>query len=81
MFKIKIYDLDNSYIYMSDMIKNNEPIFEYEFKQPNTEEEFDEIVKNIGHEGFLYQLLKDETLYTEGIMTADSLYDDLIIGE
>ena len=49
MFKIKIYDLDNSYIHMSDMMENNEPVFEYEFKQPNTEEEFDEIIKNTKH--------------------------------
>ena len=69
MFKIKIYDLDNSYIYMSD-----------EFKQPNTEEEFDEIIKNIGYEGYLYRLLKDNKSYADGIMTADSLYDDLMIG-
>lgn len=80
MFKIKIYDLDNSYIYMSDMMENNEPVFEYEFKQQNTEEEFDEIIKNIGYEGYLYRLLKDNKSYADGIMTADSLYDDLMIG-
>lgn len=80
MFKIKTYDLDNSYIYMSDMMKNNEPVFEYEFKQPNTEEEFDEIVSHIGHEGYLYELLKNNKPYADGIMTADSLYDDLMIG-
>lgn len=77
MFKICIYDIDNSYVYMSEMMENNKPVFEYEFEQPNTEEEFNEIVRDIEHEGFLYQLLKDNKLYTEGIMTADSLYDDL----
>lgn len=46
---------------------------------PNTEEEFDAIDNKIQYKGYAYTLLKDDnTLYSSGIYTSDSLYDDLI---
>lgn len=78
MFEIKIYDLDNTYEFMADMIKNNKPIFNYYFEQPNTEEDFNKLINKIDYEGYLYELLKDNKPYTSGIVTADSLYDDIM---
>lgn len=79
MFEIKIYDLDPKYKLMSEMIKNNEPVFTMTFNRPKTEEEFNAFVASFDYEGFLYEMLKDGQPYCEGIVTADSFYDDLMI--
>lgn len=78
MFKIYVYDIDNKYTYMSDMMANNKPVFSYEFETPKNEKEFENIVEAIKHEGFLYELFLNNKIYAEGIVTADSLYDDLM---
>lgn len=78
-FKINIYDLDNNYKYMTDMMKNNDPVFTKEFNKPKTEEEFNAFVASFDYEGYLYEILKNGESYCEGIVTADSLHDDLMI--
>ncbi len=77
MHTIFIYNYDENYTFLSEMM-NTKPLFTLEFDNPKDDIEFDNLLmKQLDYEGYLYRLLKDNKIYSEGIFTADSLYDDL----
>lgn len=81
MFEIKIYDYDDKYTYLSEMMAANPPIYKLKFNQPKNNSEFDTLIAKLEYEGYLYELLKNNEPYSEGIFTADSLHDDLFIAD
>ena len=77
MYSIFIYNYDENYTFFSEMM-NVKPIFVLEFEKPKDENDFDNnLMPQLDYEGYLYRLMKDNEMYSEGIFTADSLYEDL----
>lgn len=80
MFEIKIYNYDDRYTFLYEMMAKK-PLYTLQFNQPKDEAEFNTLISKLDYEGYLYELLKNNEPYSDGIFTADSLYDDLFIAD
>ena len=80
MLKIKLYDYDDRYDFLADMmIKDNLVHVVIIEQMPQNEEEIDTILKVLGeHEGYLYEIINDDYMFSTGINTSDSIYEDII---
>lgn len=78
MYRIDFFNVDPDFIYLADMMIPKNKVFSATFLPPDTEEEFNMIAIAFEYEGYLYRLYKDDKLYSEGIYTTDSLYDDIM---
>ena len=78
MYTMKLYMFDKNERFLEDMMKKENLIKTIEFEQPNSEIEFEVLMESIDYEGCLYSLYKDGKSFCSGVLTSDSLYDDIM---
>ena len=78
MYTMKLYMFDKNERFLEDMMKKENLIKTIEFEQPNSEIEFEVLMESIDYEGCLYSLYKDGKSLCSGVLTSDSLYDDIM---
>lgn len=77
MFSLKIYNYDEEFISIDDMMIEKNFIKEIMFPQPNQDQLNDILNSLIVYEGYLYQLYLGEEFLSSGVMSVDAITDDL----
>jgi hypothetical protein len=77
MFNLKLYNYDEEFVSIDDMMIEKNFIKEIMFPQPN-QEQLEEILNSLAdYEGYLYQLYLGEELFSSGVVSIDSLAEDI----
>lgn len=77
MFSLKIYNYDEEFVSIDDMMIEKNFIKEIMFPRPN-QEQLEEILNSLAdYEGYLYQLYLGEELFSSGVVSIDSLAEDI----
>lgn len=77
MFNLKLYNYDEEFVSIDDMMIEKNFIKEIMFPRPN-QEQLEDILNSLAdYEGYLYQLYLDKKLFSSGVVSIDSLAEDI----
>ena len=77
MFNLKLYNYDEEFVSIDDMMIEKNFVKEIMFPRPN-QEQLEEILNSLAdYEGYLYQLYLGEELFSSGVVSIDSLAEDI----
>ena len=77
MFNLKLYNYDEEFVSIDDMMIEKNFVKEIMFPQPNQEQLADILNSLADYEGYLYQLYSGEEFFSSGVVSVDSIAEDL----
>ena len=77
MFNLKLYNYDEEFVSIDDMMIEKHFIKEIMFPQPNQEQLADILNSLADYEGYLYQLYSGEEFFSSGVVSVDAIAEDL----
>ena len=77
MFNLKLYNYDEEFVSIDDMMIEKNFIKEIMFPKPN-QEQLEDILNSLAdYEGYLYQLYSGEEFFSSGVVSIDAIAEDL----
>ncbi len=77
MFNLKLYNYDEEFMSIDEMMIEKNFVKEIMFPQPNAEQLEDILIALADYEGYLYQLYANGEFFSSGVVSADAIADDL----
>ena len=77
MFIFKLYNYDEEFVSIDDMMIEKNFIKEIMFPRPNREQLVYMLNYLAGYEGYLYQLYSSEGFFSSGVVSVDAIAEDL----